>query len=148
MGDCYYYGIGCEKDIEVAEHWYRKATNFGNADAAYILASIYYDGREVEQNDKIAESLLKLSAKLGSKSAKRLCVISEYDGNKDPDEFLSYCRPELEWLNSMEYGNDLMLLCKLAEIYENYGFDERSREIYYKALIEGSARAARVFKKA
>jgi TPR repeat protein len=42
--DLYLYDNGVEKDYELALQWYTKASNKGDADAAFSVGQIYHKG--------------------------------------------------------------------------------------------------------
>lgn len=57
------------KDEQQAVDWYRKAAEQGDADAQYILAQMYFDGRGVPQDDRLAEAWYRKAAQQGYASA-------------------------------------------------------------------------------
>lgn len=62
LGLCYYYGINFEKDLQRAEHWYRKAAEQGLADAQTLLGLMYQDGTGVPKNLDEATKWLRNAA--------------------------------------------------------------------------------------
>lgn len=51
VADCYFTGIGTEKNINEAWKWYAKAAERGDLEARYRLGCLYRDGMGVKQND-------------------------------------------------------------------------------------------------
>ena len=66
LAEIYFYGDGCERDIDTALDYYERAADCGNAKASYRLSQIYRGGDGVEKNlnkayhfsDKTIEPLL------------------------------------------------------------------------------------------
>jgi len=54
VGECYYQGIGVEKNYEEALRWYKKALAQGDESAYYCIGRCYLDGKGVEKNYKTA----------------------------------------------------------------------------------------------
>lgn len=48
IGYFYYYGLGVEKDLEIAVYWTRRAADHDDRDAQYKLARFYEDAVGVE----------------------------------------------------------------------------------------------------
>ena len=61
----YNYGDGVEQSGEATEKWYTLATDQGNDDAQYNLATMYSQGDGVPVCDKTAAKWFTLAAKKG-----------------------------------------------------------------------------------
>ena len=59
MGDCYYYGIGTEKDLTKAVEYLTQAADHNIANAQYRLGIMYYTGNGVKQDQTYAELLMR-----------------------------------------------------------------------------------------
>lgn len=65
LGNCYYNGIGVEKNVFTAAYWYLFAANNGSAEAQSELGRLYYLGEGVPQNYSIAVEWFSKSAEQG-----------------------------------------------------------------------------------
>ena len=54
VGYFYYRGLGVEKNLAQAAHWYRKAAEQGNKNAQLALADCYENGLGVPKNPSLA----------------------------------------------------------------------------------------------
>jgi len=52
VGECYYQGVGVEKNYEEALRWYKKALAQGDKTAYYCIGRCYLDGNGVAKNYK------------------------------------------------------------------------------------------------
>ncbi len=66
IGLIYLNGLGVDKNIDKAVHWFSKSTSNGNASAAYKLAVLYDEGTEVTKNPEKAFLFYQLSSELGN----------------------------------------------------------------------------------
>ena len=115
IGDCYWDGIGVDKDAKEAVVWYRKAAGQGMARAQYCLGDCYYHGEGVEKDFKEAVKWYRKSAEQGNASAQvwlGCCYLngegvkkdvkeaakwlekSAKQGNVDAKNWLEYCSDE------------------------------------------------------
>jgi len=65
----YHFGLGVEKNINIATFWYEKAAANGDSKAQNNLGHLLYEGKEIQKNIKKAVYLFRLSARQGSSSA-------------------------------------------------------------------------------
>jgi TPR repeat protein len=70
MGDCYYYGIGTEKDLTKAVEYLTQAADHNIANAQYRLGIFYYNGTGVKQDQTYAKLLMQKARDGGMKEAK------------------------------------------------------------------------------
>ena len=71
LGDCYFDGIGLERDQTKAFKMYRVAAIQGNADAIYKLGVCYANGYGVLADSMMADKLFKQAASLGQEDSKK-----------------------------------------------------------------------------
>lgn len=65
LGECYYNGLGVEKNYEKAVKWYLEAANSGNPKAQYAMGRCYEKGVGVSRNKEKAKEWYKASAEQG-----------------------------------------------------------------------------------
>lgn len=124
------------EDIEVQQEafaWYKKALDFGNKEAAYHLATMYYDGRGTEKNYAAAIRLFRECIESGLNVGKSFyylgnCYHFGYFYDKDNKKAKEY------YQKAIEYG----FSCQTALIqnaYEDSNFrDDESLANYVKKL--------------
>ncbi|MBR5711441.1 MAG: sel1 repeat family protein, partial [Thermoguttaceae bacterium] len=71
LGDCYYNGDGVRKNKAIAEKWYRKKAEEGDAYAQYELGNRYFEGDNVPQNFEEALIWYRKSADQGNDDAQK-----------------------------------------------------------------------------
>jgi len=59
----YAQGLGCERDMDKAIHWFKKASYFGNSSAAFNLGRLYENGLFVEESKADAVYYYRLAAR-------------------------------------------------------------------------------------
>ena len=69
LADCYLSGFGTEKDAQAAAHWYQKAAEKGNVQAATALGELYCWGKGVPKNEVLAFKWWKKAAEKDSQEA-------------------------------------------------------------------------------
>ena len=69
LGNCYWDGIGVEKNYDEAFKWYKKSAEQGYANAQFMLGNCYQNGIGVKKNDDEAFNWYKKSAEQGNKNA-------------------------------------------------------------------------------
>ena len=90
----YYRGIGVKKDMVKAVNWFQKAAEQGYADAEYILAAAYQNGRGDLPKDKImAYVWLAIAEKHGKDEAGRERISLE---SKMTEQELAEAKKQIE----------------------------------------------------
>ena len=69
MGDCYYCGMGVEKNLDKAVAYLTRAADKDVAGAQYRLGILYYTGQGVEQDLVHSELLMKKARDGGMQEA-------------------------------------------------------------------------------
>ena len=70
MGDCYYFGVGTEKDMAKAVEYLTQAADHNIANAQYRLGLLYYTGNGVKQDQTYAKLLMQKARDGGMTEAK------------------------------------------------------------------------------
>lgn len=141
LGDCYFYGIGCERDRKEAVKYYATAAESGLPRANNNLGNCYLSGWGVEEDMEKAVALYKKAAESFLPTA--LCNLGEcYESGlgvpENPSKAFSYYTQAAEY-NSAE-GYTSLGDCYLNGISVKENFDEAVK-YYEKAASLGSATA-------
>lgn len=69
LGACYHNGLGCERDMDKAIHWYERAADRDSVHALDNLAHCYWEGHGVPEDPKRAAELFRKAHELGHPTA-------------------------------------------------------------------------------
>ena len=69
MGDCYFYGLGVQQNMDKAAEYYTKAIDANISSAQYRLAMLYYYGQGVNADRTYAKLLLQKARDGGMREA-------------------------------------------------------------------------------
>lgn len=75
LGNCFHYGLGCEKSFTNARMCYDRACRRGSVYAALAMAKLYDDPSFMERNDMEAAIWTEKAANMGSTDA--MCVMGD-----------------------------------------------------------------------
>lgn len=92
LGDCYLNGIGCQKNIEEAIKWYKKATELGNTDGQRGLGDYY---KEIDNYESALEWYKKAAALGNAEAMNSIANIYKYK-YRDTDEAIKWYKKEYE----------------------------------------------------
>lgn len=92
LATMYADGVGVERDLKQAAHWYGKAAAEGNVQAIYNLALMYSDGRGVAKDDQKAAFWYRKAAYFGFAEAQYNLAVMYADGTgvKQDDKQSAY----------------------------------------------------------
>lgn len=69
LGELYWYGLGIEKNRQIAIEWYRKAADQGHAVAQYVMGYIYASGKADSKDSSLAIAWFERAAASGHRQA-------------------------------------------------------------------------------
>ena len=69
MGDCYYFGLGVDKNLAKAIDFYTPAADKNITSALYRLGILYYTGNGVDQDQTYAKLLMRKASDGGMREA-------------------------------------------------------------------------------
>ena len=137
LGECYYNGLGVNKDPKEAVKWYRKAMKQGNADAQFALGNCYYSGNGVSQDPDEALKWYHKAAEQGHAAAQYTLAEKYYLKEDDANAVKWYRKAAEQGHADAQY--------ELAECYNNgLGIDKDNAEAvkwYRNAAEQGHAAA-------
>ena len=81
LGNCYYFGMGTEKDVNTAIKWWKDSADAGNAYAMAQMGDCYYHGLGVEKDLAKAIEYYTPAAEQNITSALYQLGILYYTGN-------------------------------------------------------------------
>lgn len=116
LGDMYAQGLGCERNDDIAIHWYEQAESHGvalNSEANFLLALRYLEGNGVEKDYDRGQDYLMLAIQADHKGAYQWLAnayvrfaFPYLSDSEDNDEFFKYaiewCKNEIEKYESTE----------------------------------------------
>jgi hypothetical protein len=111
LGQVYFFGLGVERDDQLAALWYTAAAQAGNAEAQYRLGYLHATGQGVAYNAAAAERYWLAAASKGHRGAVVALADFYHEGlYRQPDETLAR-----RWLNRAAVLGDTEAMYKLAQ---------------------------------
>lgn len=114
----YEHGRGVRKNYQKAFDLYCQAALKGDAQAAYYLGFMHFNGRGIPKNLAIAMHWFKQSAKGGDKYAKKMAI--RFRGVSSIEDKTCKPEPELKWV---ENPNRKIVRGWVEKIAPSYGID-------------------------
>lgn len=146
LGNPYFNESAPLKDYEMGIEYYKQAVCYGNADAAYYLATYYAENADAEK----ADFYIDLAIKYGSMEAKMVkgvvefharnvsiaaCLLEEAAkaGDSDAQYYFGMCYLE-ELYSAYDYNQGVYWLIKSADGGNRNACDQLSRIYYTKEM--------------
>ena len=131
LGLRYAHGEGVIEDDKEVVKWYSKAADLGNAEAMFVLGSVYTSGdEEVAQDDEEAAKWWKQSAELGYVNAMvQLAVMYATGKGVTQDIVEAYA-----WLNVADAMCDEKKLAMFREKLANHMTPEQAAEAANRSI--------------
>nr|WP_300308138.1 tetratricopeptide repeat protein [Halomonas sp.] len=126
-----------EKDDAKSLEYLKESWDNGVSDAGLPLASIYYNGSSVEEDNELALCYLKKSAKLGFLRSQRE-LAKAYLGEKWEGLVKKDIPTGIEWLERAANSGDLVSASYLADFYYQGEIVEKDLNLAFDWLVKAS----------
>lgn len=137
LGSCYYHGVGTEIDYHSAASWFKDAAdNNGMGFAAYHLALMYWNGKEIAEDKEAAVQYFLQAAEQGIIDS-QILVSTLYLSDEYLDRDYEKARM---WMEKAAQQGNPEAQCTLARYYvSGFGFDDYQKafEWFMKAAQQG-----------
>lgn len=144
LGDCYFDGVGVEKDLHAAFKLMQQAADLGHPMAAAALGVAYHDPGEfkniVTEDEELAEKYLLIAAKSGNSDA-QLFLSHLYDNQERYDEAFIYAN------RAACFGNSDAQLYLGSFYFRGVGVEQdksKAVELLKEASKQGNAKAMQI----